>query len=65
MKVPDRKTRAVRTASNAIMSEAAAVAGLAPKQSKAIKRLSVKLGRPPADIIDEAVKDLLAKYGQR
>jgi hypothetical protein len=47
------------------MSEAAAVAGLTPRQSKAIKRLSVKLGRPPADIMDEAVKDLLAKYGQR
>jgi len=44
---------------------AAAVAGLTPKQSKAVKRLSAKLGRSPADIMDEAVKDLLAKYGQR
>lgn len=65
MKGPDRKARAVKTTSDAIMSEAAAVAGLPPRQSKAIKRLSAKLGRSPADIMDEAVKDLLAKYGQR
>jgi hypothetical protein len=65
MKVPDRKARAVKTASDAIMSEAAAVAGLTPRQSKAIKRLSARLRRSPADIMDEAVKDVLAKYGQR
>ena len=65
MKAPDRKARAVNKASAAIMSEAAAVAGLTPGQSKAIKRLSAKLGRAPADIMDEAVRDLLAKYGRR
>ena len=32
MKGPDRKARAVKTASDAIMSEAAAVAGLTPNK---------------------------------
>ena len=59
-----RKT-AVTKVTAAIMSEAATLAGLTPAQTKAIKKLSAKLGRSPADVMDEAVNDVLAKYGRR
>ena len=67
MSKADRKARktAVTKATAAIMPEVATLAGLTPAQTKAIKKLSAKLGRPPADVMHEAVTDVLAKYGQR